>query len=219
MEFKEIFANVIKIDSKLATKNLVPGTRVYDEDLINVDGVEYRSWNPYRSKLSAAIMKGLKNLEIIPKSKVLYLGAATGTTSSHVSDIVEESGVVYAIELSERNLRELIKVCEKRSNMIPFLNDAREVEKYKDDIGEVDVIYQDVSSPDQAEILLRNAALLKTGGFAYVAIKSQSISSIRRPSEVFNEFLKQVSSEFKVLEKVDISSYDKMHLFVALSKR
>src|SRR5271155_4705088 len=161
MEFKKIFDNVFKIDGKLATKNLVPGTKVYDEELISIEDVEYRSWNPYRSKLSAAIMKGLKELKILPGSRVLYLGAATGTTSSHVSDMVGAEGVVYAIELSERNVRELIKVCENRSNMIPFLKDARMVEEYGDDIGEVDIVYQDVSAPDQAEILRRNSALLK----------------------------------------------------------
>lgn len=49
---------------------------------------EYRIWNPFRSKLAAAIMAGIEDVWIRPKSKVLYLGAASGTTVSHVSDIV-----------------------------------------------------------------------------------------------------------------------------------
>jgi fibrillarin-like rRNA methylase len=50
--------------------------------------VEYRVWNPFRSKLAAAIVGGIENLWIAPGNKVLYLGAASGTSVSHVSDIV-----------------------------------------------------------------------------------------------------------------------------------
>ena len=219
MEIREIFTNVFKVDSKLATKSIVKGMKVYDEELIKVGEVEYRLWNPYRSKLAAAIINGLGEMQIKPGSKILYLGAATGTTSSHVSDIVEQKGDVYCIEISERNMRQLLKVCEKRTNMLPLLSDARMVDNYAEEVGEVDVIYQDVSARDQADILVRNSRLLKKGGIAYVAIKSQSISSSRDPNEVFKEFLNDVSGTFVVLERIDIRPFDKDHLFVSLRKR
>lgn len=50
--------------------------------------IEYRAWNPFRSKLAASIVGGVGDIHIKPGSKVLYLGAASGTTVSHVSDIV-----------------------------------------------------------------------------------------------------------------------------------
>ncbi len=50
--------------------------------------IEYRVWNPFRSKLAAAILGGVDQIYMPPGSKVLYLGAASGTTVSHVSDIV-----------------------------------------------------------------------------------------------------------------------------------
>ena len=49
---------------------------------------EYRAWNPFRSKLAAAIVGGIEHIHMKPGSKVLYLGAASGTTVSHVSDLV-----------------------------------------------------------------------------------------------------------------------------------
>ena len=85
-------------DGNIATKNLNPGTSVYGEELIQED-VEYRIWNPRRSKLAAALLNGLKNLELDDASKVLYLGASTGTTVSHISDIVI-NGRIYAVEFS-----------------------------------------------------------------------------------------------------------------------
>jgi len=78
----------------ILTKNLVPGESVYNEKRVSVDDpttgekVEYRVWNPFRSKLAAAIVGGVENIYMKPGSKVLYLGAASGTTVSHVADLV-----------------------------------------------------------------------------------------------------------------------------------
>lgn len=219
MNVKEIFEGVFKINGKLATRNLVRGRRVYDEELVELDGEEYRLWNPYRSKLAAAMINGLGEMSIKRGSKVLYLGAATGTTCSHVSDIVGADGVVYCIEISERSMRELVELCEVRPNMLPLLRDARDVEGYAKDIEECDVLYQDIAARDQADILKRNSRLLKSKGIAYVAIKSQSIDVSKDPREVYREFLGEIADTFEVLEKIDIAPYSKMHMFAVLRKR
>ncbi|MGC8675973.1 MAG: fibrillarin-like rRNA/tRNA 2'-O-methyltransferase [Candidatus Micrarchaeia archaeon] len=218
MSLEKLFEGVFSVDGKLATVNFVPGTKVYGEELVSVKGTEYRIWNPYRSKLAAAILKGLKEFHISPGSAVLYLGAATGTTCSHVSDIVGKEGAVYCIDIAERSLRELIKVCEKRTNMLPILHDALDPDFYKNDTGKTDVLYQDVSSRMQAEILLRNSQLLKKGGYAYVAIKSQSIDSSKRPRQVYDAFIESVSEKFEVLETIDIAPYSLLHLFAVMKK-
>jgi fibrillarin-like pre-rRNA processing protein len=219
MSVEQIFDGVYRIDGKIATRNMVKGKKVYDEELVTDSGIEYRLWNPYRSKLAAAIAKGLKRLTIKKGSRVLYLGAATGTTSSHVSDIVGKEGEVFCIEIAERSMRELLKLCEQRPNILPMLQDARNAEAYSAEVGTVDAIYQDVSAKDQDEILLRNSVMLKKRGLAYVAIKSQSIDVSRRPREVFDEFLKNVSVRFNVIEEISITPFDQMHLFVVLEKK
>jgi len=94
---KEIFENVFEDGGRLLTKNKVPGIKVYGENLIKIKGTEYRAWNPKRSKLAAAIKKGLKNNPIHPDSTILYLGASTGTTPSHLSDILTHGGL-YGVE-------------------------------------------------------------------------------------------------------------------------
>uniref|UniRef100_A0A0D9XMK6 Fibrillarin n=1 Tax=Leersia perrieri TaxID=77586 RepID=A0A0D9XMK6_9ORYZ len=86
-------------EDALCTKNMVPGESVYGEKRISVqneDGtkVEYRVWNPFRSKLAAAVLGGVDNIWIAPGTRVLYLGAASGTTVSHVSDIVGPARIV-----------------------------------------------------------------------------------------------------------------------------
>jgi fibrillarin-like pre-rRNA processing protein len=219
VKVERIFDGVYRVDGKFATVNGARGTKVYDEDLIENEGSEYRTWNPYRSKLAAAMARGMKRMEIKEGSRVLYLGAATGTTSSHVSDIVGKKGIVFAVEISERSMRDLLRVCESRKNVLPMLNDARNVEAYAEDVGKADVIYQDIAAPDQDKILLRNAALLKEKGFAYVAVKSQSIDVAKDPKDVFREFTKSISVGFRVLESIGLEPFDRMHLFLVLQKK
>ncbi|MCS7131964.1 MAG: fibrillarin-like rRNA/tRNA 2'-O-methyltransferase, partial [Hadesarchaea archaeon] len=173
---------------KLATKNLTPGTQVYGEKLVRFKDVEYRTWDPYRSKLAAAILREIADLPIIEGAKVLYLGAASGTTASHVSDLVGPKGSVYCVEISSRPLRDLLLVCSKRANMIPLLADAAKVESYSSLIEQVDVIYQDIAQPEQTDILLANVrTFLRDGGHAMLALKARSIDVTKEPKEIFRD--------------------------------
>ncbi len=218
---KSKFENIFLIDGKLATKNLVAGEKVYGEELIKQDNVEYRIWDHHRSKPAAAIKKGLKKFPLSSGMKTLYLGIASGTTASHLSDIIGKSGIIYGIEISERVLRELIPVAEKRGNIIPILADTRKPEEYENQILEkADLVYEDVASPDQIEILIRNCEkFLKAGGYAMIAIKSQSIDVTKEPAQVYKESLAKLEKHFKILDKVELDPYEKFHLFVVLTLR
>ncbi len=219
MEVKRVFEGVYRVGGKLATKNMVPGTKSYSEELVNDGKDEYRLWNPYRSKMAAALLNGLKSFALRKGSKILYIGAATGTTASHLSDIVGEEGALYCIELSERNMRELIRVCEARSNMLPILGDARQVELYADSVEDCDILYQDASTREQAKMLGMNSRFLNRGGIAYFIIKSQSVDVSMRPKDVFRMELDALKQEFELLETVELEPFDRMHLFCVLRKK
>ena len=128
MIVKEVFPSIYKLIENdqeiLVTRNLTPGITYYGEPVFVVDGVEYRSWNPTRSKLGALILKGVKNMPIKPDSKVLYLGVASGTTVSHVSDILGLGGHVWGVDFAPRSMRDLLdKVTRHRNNISPILGD------------------------------------------------------------------------------------------------
>jgi fibrillarin-like pre-rRNA processing protein len=203
---------------RLATKNLTPGRNVYGERLIHHEGIEYRIWDAFRSKLAAAILKNLRDVPIKPNHKVLYLGAASGTTASHVSDIVGEKGYVYCVEFASRAIRELVNnVCAYRLNMSPMLEDARFPEKYAMFIGaKVDDIYCDIAQPEQAKILADNADLfLRKSGWIMLAVKAQSIDVTKEPSEVYKHEVKVLENRgFRVEEVVHLEPYDKAHAMV-----
>ncbi len=208
---------------RLATKNLTPGRKVYGERLIRFKGVEYRLWDAYRSKLAAAILKNLETVPVKPKHKVLYLGAASGTTASHVSDIVGEKGHVYCVEFAARAMRELVNnVCAYRVNMSPILEDARFPEKYALFVsGKVDCIYCDVAQPEQAKILADNAdVFLKNSGWIMLAVKAQSIDVTKEPSEVYRMEVKVLENRgFRIEEVVHLEPYDKAHAMIVAQFR
>jgi len=204
---------------KLATVNLARETPVYGEKLVNLNGEEYRLWDPYRSKLAASILKNIKDNPIVPGKHVLYLGAASGTTSSHVSDIVGAKGCVYCIEVSSRPLRDLLVVCGKRPNMLPILADARQPHGYCSLIKKVDVIYQDVAQPDQTEILLANAkSFLQKGGYAMLSIKARSIDVTKEPREIFRDEIEKLEKEMEIIDAKILDPYEKDHAMIVLRK-
>lgn len=212
------FDGVYSTNGKLATKNLVPGKRVYDEKLISKKGTEYRTWDKYRSKPAAALKKGISKFPIKSGKTVLYLGAASGTTVSHFSDIVQGDGVIYAVEFSERVLRDLVPHAQTRGNIVTILADARKPDEYSDKIfGKVDVIFEDVASKDQIAILIRNAErFLKPDGYAMIAIKSQSIDVTKNPDEIYKKCLIQLKKHFDIIDKVKLDPYEKMHMFLVM---
>jgi len=211
---------IVKLEDgseRLATINYSPGNKVYGETLLEKDRIEYRIWEPYRSKLAAAILKGIKKIHITFGSKVLYLGAASGTTASHVSDIVGNKGIVYCVEFSSRVVRDLITVCEKRRNMIPILGDVRFPKMYRMIVQEVDVIYCDVAQPEQAKLLADNADMfLKNGGAILLAVKARSIDVTKDPKEIFEREINVLEDRgFKVQESINLSPFSEDHSIVS----
>lgn len=221
--FREIYEVTLEDGAKrLATKNMTPGLNVYGERLVKFKGVEYRVWDAFRSKLAGAIIKGLQNVPIEPGNKVLYLGAASGTTPSHVSDIVGETGHVYCVEFAQRSLRDLVNnVAAFRSNISPLLEDARMPERYAMFIsGKVDTIYCDVAQPEQAKLLADNAdVFLKPGGWVMIAVKSQSIDVTMAPEAVYRQEAGVLRKRgFEVVEVVDLEPFDKAHAMIIARK-
>ena len=201
---------------RLATKNLVPGQRVYGERLFNYEGVEYREWNVYRSKLAAALLKGLVELPIKEGDRILYLGIASGTTASHISDIVGEKGRIYGVEFAPRVMRDLLLVVQDRKNIYPILGDARFPEKYRHLAEGVEGLYADVAQPEQASIVSRNAKVfLVDGGYMLMAIKARSIDVTTEPSEVYKKEINVLEeSGFEIIDVVHLDPFDRDHAMI-----
>ncbi len=219
-KFHNVFISGFQEKLKLYTKNLVQGETVYGEKLIYYKDVEYREWDPFRSKLAALILENPLTNFFSDNINCLYLGASSGTTISHFSDIIP-SGIIFSVEFAERSMRQLIQNTSKRSNVIPILADARFPESYAKYIfTEVDVIYQDIAQPRQAEIALSNCNYyLKEDGILIITIKSQSINSIQKPDYIYAQEKKILENgEYNIKESINIHKYAANHITLIVKK-
>jgi len=203
---------------EIATRNLTPGISVYGEELITED-VEYRLWNPRRSKLSAAILNGLSSLKIENDYKILYLGASTGTTVSHISDIAY-NGKIYAVEFSPVTAKKLTRLSRQRPNIYPILADATKPKEYMNIIEKVDFLYCDVAQPTQTELFMKNMNLFsKDDALGMITIKARSIDVIQKPKKIFKQEEKKLKEKgFKIIEKIKLEPYEKDHIAFLVEK-
>jgi len=213
---QNIFWFQIDGEKKLATENLVPKNQVYNEKLVKIKGTEYRIWNPFRSKLAATIMNGLRDFPFMQKSSVLYLGVSTGTTISHISDIVGQNGIIFGIEHTSRVARDFLdRVASYRKNIIPIIQDARKPQEYFSVFKKVDVAYVDIAQPDQTDIAINNCKMyLKSNGYLFLVIKTRSIDDTKDPKKVISNEIKKLESLFEIKQIINLQPYDKDHAIV-----
>jgi len=213
---KNIFWVKTEGEKKLATENLVPGNQVYKEKLVLKKGIEYRVWDPFRSKLAASIMKDLEEFPFQEKSSVLYLGVSTGTTISHISDIVGPKGIIFGVEHSSRVARDFLdRVASHRKNIIPIIQDARRPQDYISVYNKMDIVYSDIAQPDQTEIAISNCKLyLKNNGYLFLVIKTRSIDVTQPPKKIIKDELKKLRTNFQILQQIDLHPYDKDHAMI-----
>src|SRR6266568_4667957 len=208
-KFEGIFWVVREGEERLATLSQDPGTTVYGEDTARIADREYRVWDPYRSKLAAAVLKGLSEIPITRGNSVLYLGAASGTTASHLSDIVGEKGRVYCVEFAQRSFRDLVNNASKnRRNMTPIFADARFPQRYRSIVQGVDTVYADI---DQY--------LSESGDFLF-AVKARSIDVSKEPSSIFRRERTLLEEKgYMVKEMIRLDPFEKDHCMILGSKR
>ncbi|MEM3829967.1 MAG: fibrillarin-like rRNA/tRNA 2'-O-methyltransferase [Conexivisphaerales archaeon] len=191
--------NLIRIGNLLYTKNLTPGISVYGEKLKIINGSEYRTWDPKVSKLAACIIEGFK-IDINEYSRVLYLGASSGSSLSHISDIASK-GKVFGVEISKEMIARLINLAESRRNIYPIFGDARQVQDYVNYLEDIDFVYQDIPQYDQVDIFLRNIRAVRSKQ-GLLVVKARSIAVDKRVSEVLKIVLNQLKGINIVKHKV-----------------
>lgn len=198
----------------LYTKSLVKGQVVYGERL---EG-EYREWIPKRSKLGSSLMKGLKLFPFKEDTTVLYLGASSGTTCSHLSDICTK-GMIFGVEVAPRIFYKFVELSKTRSNLFPILESANDVEKYAF-VPPVDVVFQDISQKDQVRLFLKNCdAFLKSGGYGLLSVKARSIDVTKNPMTIFSSVKAELVKKFEVVDERRLEPFERDHIIFLVKKR
>lgn len=213
------FDGIYRKGRSIFTENMNKGKAVYGERLIKEGKKEYRNWDPRRSKIGAALMNGLRVMPVRRNSTVLYLGASTGTTTSHVSDIAVD-GKIYAVDIAPRVVRELVFLAETRKNIFPLLFNASLPEQYGSIVEKCDFVFQDVAASNQSEIFIKNVKMyMKEGGYGMLAVKARSINVAEKPKVIFNMIENQLKRHFRVVDRVKLQPYERDHMvFVVVNK-
>lgn len=202
---------------RLYTASKAPGTRVYGERLVQAKGTEYREWNPARSKLSAYLTNGGRDVPIRRDSKVLYLGASSGTTPSHVADIAAD-GMVYCIEFAPRMFRDLVNNCSARPNMMPLLADATKPADYRFALEHADVVYEDVAQKGQADILADNMDMYGAE-WGMVAVKARSEDVAEEPKTIFRRTEDRLKERgLKIVDSRSLEPFEDSHQMIVVRR-
>ncbi len=219
-QFKGVFVKPQKRGMVLFTKSFAPGKTVYTEKIIKENDAEYREWDVKKSKLAAAIIKGVSQLGIKPGSTVLYLGCASGTTASHVSDIAGADGFVWCLDFAPRTMRDMVLVVEARANMTAILADANRPGMYADQVLAVDAVFQDIAQRDQAGIFLKNCGrFLRKGGFGILCVKSRSVDVARKPKDVFKDVRAKLEKHMVIVDYRELDPLEKDHCIFVCKKK
>jgi len=190
-------------EERLATR----GPPAYGEP---TDG-EWRCWDARRSKLGAMLEKGLET-GLAGGNSVLYLGAASGTTASHVADF---AGPTYAVEFAARPARDLVAVAEDRNRLFPLVKDARRPETYAHVVqSDVDVVVQDVATRGQGRVAVENRRFLGEEGRLLAAVKARSEDVAAEPAAVFEDVLGVLRESYEVIATERLEPFHDDHLAV-----
>jgi fibrillarin-like pre-rRNA processing protein len=208
---------VFRLGRELFTRNAVPGRRVYGEELRSDAGIEYRRWDPWRSKLAAYLLQPGAELDLAGVRRLLYLGAAHGTTVSHLADILPEAQI-FAVDKSPVSFPSLLVLARERPNLLPLLADAQLPERYQADVGPVEFLYQDVAQRDQARIFAENAAaLLAPGGRGLLLLKIRSVTQRGPPGPIVAEagrVLRRAGLAVRISK--ELAPYSREHVALAV---
>jgi len=209
---------VFREGRELYTVNRNPGTKVYGETLATVDGVEYRAWDPFRSKLAAFLQKGAPADTLGHPRTVLYLGAAHGTTVSHLSDLWPEA-TIFAVEKSPTSFARLLALARTRPGLLPILADAQLPERYQADVGPADFVYQDIAQRNQAGIFVENTrACLAPGGRGVLMLKVRSVTQQRPTAVVVREACSAISAaRLQLKYETALAPFSREHVALAVS--
>ncbi len=181
---------------------------------MDINGQEYRLWSKNKSKLSNLISQG-HNLRFRDGDNILYLGASSGTTASHISDLLPESNI-YCVDFSEKSLKKFISRCQGRNNLYPILADANNPKNYRNFVDLVDFLYQDITQRNQVQIFEKNAdRFLKKKKLGILILKAKSIDVNKSPEEIFSRQKSQID-KFKILEEYRLDPTHSEHLALVM---
>ena len=211
-----IFWITVKNKKKLATLNNASVNEVYNEKLIKMNGKQYNLWNPYTSKLAAAIVNGMEIFPILEKTKVLYLNSTIEKTLSHISDIIGVNGKIFILrDINENSKNFLENVMNDRTNVFTITRDNGDPAKFSSKTEMVNVVYVDITQHNETEVAIQNCKrYLRDGGFLMLVVPTKKIDFVNNPNGQNLEEIQKLQSSFEIIQQINLTDFFKEHSMI-----
>ena len=218
MKLKEevIFWVTVRNEKKLATLSNVSTNQDYEENLVEMNGKQYSIWNPYMSKLAAAIINGMEIFPILKKTKILYLDPTSEKTIKHISDIVGINGKIFVVRDVMKNSKNFLEqIVKNRSNIFTIIPDKTNPARLTGMTETVDVIYIDIAEHNQTEIAIQNCKNhLRIGGFLMLIVPTKNIDFANNNSKKNQEERKKLQTSFDIIQEINLTDFFKEYSMV-----
>ena len=218
MKLKEdaIFWVTVRNEKKLATLSNMSTNQDYKENLVQTNGKRYSIWNPYTSKLAAAIINGMEIFPILKKTKILYVDPATEKTVKHISNIVGINGKIFVVRDVMKNSKNFLEqIVKNRSNIFTIIPDKTNPARLTGMTETVDVIYIDIAEHNQTEIAIQNCKNhLRIGGFLMLIVTTKNIDFANNPSKKNQEERKKLQTSFDIIQEINLTDFFKEYSMV-----
>ena len=218
MKLKEdaIFWVTVRNEKKLATLSNMSTNQDYKENLVQTNGKRYSIWNPYTSKLAAAIINGMEIFPILKKTKILYLDPTSKKTIKHISDIVGINGKIFVVRDVMKNSKNFLEqIVKNRSNIFTIVPDKTNPARLTGMTETVDVIYIDITEHNQTEIAIQNCKNhLRIGGFLMLIVPTKNIDFANNPSKKNQEERKKLQTSFDIIQEINLTDFFKEYSMV-----
>ena len=218
MKLKEevIFWVTVRNEKKLATLSNLSTNQDYEENLVEMYGKQYSIWNPYMSKLAAAIINGMEIFPILKKTKILYLDPTSEKTIKHISDIVGINGKIFVVRNIMKNSKNFLEqIAKNRSNIFTIIPDKTNPARLTGMTEMVDVIYIDIAEHNQTEIAIQNCKNhLRIGGFLMLIVPTKNIDFANNPSKKNQEERKKLQTSFDIIQEINLTDFFKEYSMV-----
>ena len=211
MKLKEevIFWVTVRNEKKLATLSNVSTNQDYEENLVEMNGKQYSIWNPYMSKLAAAIINGMEIFPILKKTKILYLDPTTEKTVKHISNIVGINGKIFVVRDVMKNSKNFLgQIMKNRPNIFLIVPDKTNPTKFSSMTEMVDVVYIDIAKHNEIEITIQNCKnYLRNGGYLMLVVPTKNIDFVNNPSKKNQEERKELQSSFDIIQEINLTGF------------
>ena len=211
-----IFWITVKNKKKLATLNNADVNKIYNEKLIEIDGKQYNIWNPYTSKLAAAIVNGMEIFPILKKTQILYFDTTVDKTLNHISDIIGVNGRIFVVrDIIENSKKFLEDDSNNRTNVVSITQEKNGVPaKFAPNIETVNVVYVDIAQNNETDIAIQNCKnYLINGGFLMLVVPTRKIDAIN-PNRQNLEERQKLQSSFEIIQQINLTDFFKEHSMI-----